>query len=57
MKDRHTKFNLYEKAGVEWYLLVNPETEIFQVFVLENGEYILKDEGHAFNFSFLLEDD
>jgi Uma2 family endonuclease len=57
MKDRHTKFNLYEKAGVKWYLLVNPETEIVQVFVIENGEYTLKEEGHAFTYSFELEVD
>lgn len=57
MKDRHTKFNLYEKAGVKWYLLVNPESEIVQVFVIENGEYKLKEEGHAFTYSFELEVD
>ncbi len=55
MKDRHTKFNLYEKAGVTWYLLVHPETEVVQVYELENGEYNLKVEGHAFNYSFELD--
>ncbi len=57
MKDRHTKFNLYESAGVTWYLLVNAETEVVQVYELENGEYVLKQEGHAFTHSFGLEED
>ncbi len=57
MKDRHTKFNLYETAGVSWYLLVNPDTEIVQVYVLENEEYVLKQEGHSFTHLFELEED
>jgi len=56
MKDRHTKFNLYESAGVKWFLIVNPETEVVQVYELENGEYVLKQEGHAFTHSFELEE-
>jgi hypothetical protein len=56
MKDRHTKFNLYENAGVKWFLIVNPETEAVQVYELENGEYVLKDEGHAFNYLFELDE-
>jgi Uma2 family endonuclease len=56
MKDRHTKFNLYEKAGVKWFLIVNPETEVVQVYELENEEYVLKQEGHAFTHSFELEE-
>ena len=57
MKDRHTKFNLYEKAGIRWYLMVNPDTETVQIYELESGEYVLKQEGHSFNHSFELEED
>jgi Uma2 family endonuclease len=56
MKDRHTKFNLYEKAGILWYLIVNPDMEVVQLYELKNEEYLLKEEGHAFNFSFDLEE-
>jgi Uma2 family endonuclease len=56
IKDRHTKFHLYESAGVKWFLLINPETEIVQVFELQNGQYVLKSEGHSFSFPFSLEE-
>jgi Uma2 family endonuclease len=55
LKDRHTKFHLYEKAGVPYLLLINPETEIVQLFLLEDGEYILKQEGHDFTYRFDLD--
>jgi Uma2 family endonuclease len=56
MKDRHTKFNLYEKAGVRWYLIINPDTEIIQIFTLENDTYVQVKEGHELRFAFQLDD-
>ena len=56
LKDRHTKFHLYQNAGVKYFLLVSPETEIIQVFILEDGKYLLKQEGHDFAFYFQLDD-
>nr|MCU0388157.1 Uma2 family endonuclease [Chitinophagaceae bacterium] len=56
LKDRHTKFHLYEQAGVRYLLLINPDTEIVQVFMLNESTYQLMHEGHAFNFSFHLEE-
>ncbi len=56
IKDRHTKFNLYEKAGVRWYLIVNPEIEVVQVYELDNATYMLKQEGHASSYSFDLDE-
>lgn len=57
MKDCHTKFNLYEEAGVSYYLIVNPETEVVQVYALENKVYVLNREGHGFKHIFEFEDD
>ena len=37
--DRLTKFNLYQRAGVREYWIVNPSEKRVQVFVLENGHY------------------
>lgn len=56
LKDRHTKFHLYEQAGVTYLLLVNPDSEIVQVFMLQNGTYQLMQEGHDFSFHFQLEE-
>jgi superfamily II DNA or RNA helicase len=55
IKDRYAKYAIYEKAGVSYFLLINPETEMVQLFVLEDGEYILKQEGHDFTYRFDLD--
>lgn len=52
IKDRYAKYDIYEKQDVPYYLIIDPEGEIVQLFVLEAGEYILKQEGHDFSFLF-----
>ena len=36
-RDRLTKLNLYQRAGVREYWIVNPEEKTVQVLLLENG--------------------
>ena len=43
--DRLTKFNLYQRAGVREYWIVNPADKSVQVFLLEDGRYTVKDFG------------
>ncbi|EIV99124.1 Uma2 family endonuclease [Thermoanaerobacter siderophilus] len=38
-KDKVEKFNLYEKAGVKEYWIVEPEQKVVMVFILEDGRY------------------
>ena len=45
--DRFTKFNLYQRAGVREYWIVDSVGKTVQVFVLENGRYTAKDFGTA----------
>lgn len=45
--DRFTKFNLYQRAGVWEYCIVDPVDKTVQVFVLEDGRYTAKDFGIA----------
>lgn len=45
--DRFTKFNLYQRAGVREYWIVDPSSKSVQVFVLEDGRYAAKDFGGA----------
>ena len=45
--DRFTKFNLYWRAGVREYWIVNPASKSVQVFVLDGGHYVAKDFGAA----------
>ena len=41
--DRITKFNLYQRAGVREYWIVDPADKSVQVFLLEDGRYTAKD--------------
>ena len=45
--DKLTKFNLYQRAGVREYWIVDPVSKSVQVFVLEDGRYSAKDFGSA----------
>jgi Uma2 family endonuclease len=56
LKDRHTKYSLYEAAGVKYYLIINPANETVEVFELVEKKYKLTAEGHAFKHSFNLQD-
>ncbi len=40
LKDREIKFRLYEREGVKYYVIVDPEDKIARVYKLENGRYI-----------------
>ncbi|MBN2824719.1 MAG: Uma2 family endonuclease [Campylobacterales bacterium] len=42
LKDVTTKFYLYEKQGVEYYIIIEPNTQIADIFKLQNGEYALQ---------------
>ncbi len=49
--DRFVKFNLYQRAGIREYWIVDPTDKSVQVFLLENGYYVAKDFGtQAFFF-------
>jgi Uma2 family endonuclease len=39
--DRHVKFDVYERAGVPEYWLVDPKARLVEVYTLSNGEYAL----------------
>jgi Uma2 family endonuclease len=38
-RDRGIKYNLYEKEGVEYYIIVDPENDIAKVYKLNSGRY------------------
>ncbi|RUM64954.1 MAG: Uma2 family endonuclease [Sulfurospirillum sp.] len=39
-KDTTLKFELYEKEGVSYYIIVNPDDEVAKVYELKEGRYI-----------------
>ena len=39
-KDVGEKFKLYERSGVRYYLIVEPESEVADLFELEDGKFV-----------------
>lgn len=55
LRDRHTKFEIYRRQGVKYYLIVDSEKETIEIHSLINGEYELQPTSNA--FSFILDED
>ena len=45
--DRVVKFNLYQRAGVREYWIIDPDEQTVLVYLLEDGRYIAKELGGA----------
>jgi Uma2 family endonuclease len=56
LKDRHTKYAIYESNGVKYYLIVSPDTGEIELYELVNGAYNLQEKGHAFSYTFIFDD-
>lgn len=53
--DRHKKFYAYQEQSIPYYLIVSPETEETEIYVLDEGEYVLKQKGGNFIYTFQLD--
>lgn len=59
LKDRHTKFCIYQSQDIKYYLIVSPDNEEVEIYELTGQEdkiYKLKQQGHDFPFAFSLEE-
>jgi Uma2 family endonuclease len=52
--DRVYKFNIYAQEGVNYYIIIDPEKELAQVYTLTNGTYMLTAELTTGFFTFNL---
>ena len=53
LKDVTTKFKLYEREGVQFYIIIEPNSEVVDIFKLVDGAYRLekkftKEESYSF---------
>lgn len=55
LKDRHTKYDIYEAQRIPYYLIVSADTEETEVYALENNAYSLKQKGKNFVYAFRFE--
>jgi Uma2 family endonuclease len=51
LKDRNTKYHLYEQQGVKYYLIVDPDNKTLEIYELINDQYILQSFSESFTFS------
>ena len=52
LKDRNSKFEIYQQQQVKYYLIIDPNTDGVEVFELINGIYKLQTYTSTFKFSF-----
>lgn len=58
LKDRHTKFSIYEREKVGYYLIIDPKKELVEIYVLnKEGVYELILQGKDIGFTFTFDDD
>ncbi len=55
LRDRHTKYELYQQQGVKYYLIVDADKKNIQVYMLRDGKYYLQETNNS--YLFLLNDD
>ena len=56
LKDRITKYGIYEKFGVSYYVIVDPEKETVEIFYLKDSKYQSQDFSTETPFTFNLSD-
>jgi Uma2 family endonuclease len=50
-KDQTVKFDLYQEQKVPYYIMVDPETETYEVYELDSsGHYQRQELDHIFTF-------
>lgn len=52
LKDRHTKYGIYESQGVKYYVIIAPDKEEAELYELIDGKYHLKQSGKNFVHEF-----
>ncbi len=56
LKDRHTKFSLYENFGIKYCVIVNQNKEEVEIYCLENSKYVLQKNSLKTSFVFSLDE-
>ncbi len=57
LKDRHSKFGIYEEQQIKYFIIVFPDKEEAEIYTIENNTYQLKQTGRNFTYTFSFESD
>lgn len=56
LRDRNTKYELYQNEGVPYYLIVDTDNKKMEIYQLTNGKYVLVPDKEDNRFVFYFED-
>ena len=56
VKDKNTKYQIYQDQGVKYYLMVDIEKDLIEVYELKEGKYALIQNAQNFSHQFRLND-
>ena len=56
IKDRHTKFDLYQSQRIPYFIIISPDKEEAEVYEIKDDEYNLIKSGTSFSYNFSFED-
>ena len=56
LKDRHSKYSIYESQGIRYYIIIDPDKNEAEVYQLIEGKYQLMIQGKDFSFTFDLDE-
>lgn len=54
LKDRHSKYSIYESQRIPYYLIIGPDTEEVEIYKLVGDAYALDQKGKNFSYSFTI---
>ena len=57
LKDKHSKYCIYEEQQIKYYLIVCPDTQDVEVYEFEGEAYQLKQKGKSFSYKFTFSPD
>ncbi len=57
LKDRHTKFQIYESEKIKYFIIISPENEEVEVFENKEGSFQLIQKGKNISQYFVLDED
>ena len=57
LRDRYTKYELYQNEGIKYYLIVDADGKKIEIYQLVNNSYALVNETLSESFEFLFDDE
>ncbi len=56
LKDRHTKFDIYQSQGISYFIIISVDVDNVEIHQLIDGQYQLQLKGNDIEFDFAFEE-